>query len=251
MSNDNIDIISPIKNLLGKIAKASSASIRNLSTGASNLINNIGKSNNTESEINKKSSQDVEQSSDVTPAPDVKPPSNIKLVLDTPPVEIDYNKMHNYYDYPFQTRLDPLYVGCLNDDPLNPIMDKKLGIVNNQLECINLGLANKLKYVGLIEGEKCMGTNKIKEESFVTKYSCDYPCNEANIGYCGGFYYNQVYKIDENIINNLNNESSINNKKIESFQNIPVTNKLKSVNEIEFIIWVIILLLLINIIISY
>jgi hypothetical protein len=113
---------------------------------------------------------------------------------------------------------------------------------NNQLECINLGLANKLKYVGLIEGEKCMGTNKIKEESFVTKYNCDYPCNEANTGYCGGFYYNQVYKIDENIINNLNDnnkESPINNKKIESFKNIPVTSKLRSINGIEFIIWII------------
>lgn len=234
--NKNIDIISPIKNLLGLIARTSSASIKNISSGASNLINNITKQKkiNTESEINKK------------PSPIIKSRS------DTPPVDIDYDKMHNYYNYPFQTRLDPLYVGCLNDDPLNPIMDKKLGIVNNQLECINLGLANKLKYVGIVEGEKCMGTNKIKEESFVTKYNCDYPCNKANTGYCGGFYYNQVYKIDENIINNLNNnELPINNKNIESFTNIPVINKLKSISGIEFIIWVVIILLLINIIIPY
>jgi hypothetical protein len=51
--------------------------------------------------------------------------------------------MHNYHNYPFQTKLESLYIGCLNDDPLNPIMDKNLGNVNNQLECINLGLKNK------------------------------------------------------------------------------------------------------------
>ena len=241
--NNTIDILSPMKNLLGLIAKTSSSSVKTLSNNASsitsNFINNISK---TVSPIEEQNPIIIEQQ-----VVNEIPPVINDTVIEAPPiVDIDYDKMHNYNNYPFQTRLAPLYIGCLNDDPLNPIMNKNLGTVDNQLECINLGLENKLKYVGIIEGGKCVGADKIKEESFVSKYNCDYPCNEANTGYCGGFYYNQVYKIDETIIDKLTNKK----KKIEAFANTPVTHKLKSINEIEFIIWIIVILLMINIIIT-
>jgi len=96
---------------------------------------------------------------------------------------------------PFEKHIQSLYVGCFSDDPSNPSMENYLGEVSNSLECIEFGKKNNFKYVGVQQGNKCFGSNKIPTtEKVDKKVYCNIGCDDINTGNCGGFFYNQVYK---------------------------------------------------------
>lgn len=107
---------------------------------------------------------------------------------------------------PFEKHIKPLFIGCYSDDPSNPSMENYLGEVSNCLECIELGKKNNFKYIGVQQGNKCYGSNKIPlTEKVNNNEYCNIGCDDINTGNCGGFFYNQVYKTnltdDENILN--------------------------------------------------
>lgn len=171
---------------------------------------------------------------------------------------------NDYRESEFQEKLKPLYIGCFNDNPIQPSMEYNLGNVNNQLECINKGIEKKLKYVGLLEGNVCMGTSN---DNFIKlgdtlKYNCNSPCNDANTGYCGGYFFNQVYKtslqspsiklsdsIDKTLEHFVSTDNELkeinNNLSYEYFKNI------HSVDSIQLFLWLIIIVMIIYIIIEY
>jgi hypothetical protein len=97
-----------------------------------------------------------------------------------------------------EKKLAFFFNGCYSDDPENPLLKKKLGTVRNQLECIKLGQANNLKYVGLEGGNNCMGSNdnKFMQMQKIPKKKCDIVCDDDNTGYCGGSYSTQIYSTD-------------------------------------------------------
>jgi hypothetical protein len=132
---------------------------------------------------------------------------------------------------PYESQIQSLYVGCFSDDPSNPSMEKDLGDISNSLECIELGKKNNYKYVGIQQGNKCFGSNKIPiaQEVDRTVY-CNVGCDDINTGNCGGFFYNQVYRTDINdtALNKLGNklkeekdkDKKISNEMLEKFMNI-------------------------------
>jgi len=97
-----------------------------------------------------------------------------------------------------EKKLALFFNGCYADDPSKPILEKKLGTVRNQLECIKLGQEHKLKYVGIEGGNKCMGSNdnKFLQMQKLPKKKCNIHCDDDNSGYCGGSYETQIYSTD-------------------------------------------------------
>ena len=118
----------------------------------------------------------------------------------------------------FEDSLEKDYVGCYLDDPTNLTMSEYLGTVNNQLECINKGIEQEYKYIGIQQGDKCYASNILQETESKRK-NCNITCTNINQGNCGGYYYNQVYKTNiikpemkldtfDNINNDLNTISN-------------------------------------------
>lgn len=133
------------------------------------------------------------------------------------------------------------FIGCYSDDPSNPSMENYLGEISNSLECIELGRKNNFKYVGVQQGDKCYGSNKIPSTQLVdSKENCNIGCDDINSGNCGGFFYNSVYNTDikkneinrqENILSNdmknfikLNIEDKSNQEKLFNITNTIKTN---------------------------
>lgn len=111
---------------------------------------------------------------------------------------------------PFEKQFESSYVGCYEDDPLNPSMSTSLGNVSNISECIDLGKNNNFAYVGLRGGNECFASNDIPKTLSVNRYKyCNVGCDEIGTGNCGGFFYNQVYKTSG--LNNSNNSSNLTN----------------------------------------
>ena len=99
----------------------------------------------------------------------------------------------------FEKKLENKYKGCYLDDPTSLTMSEYLGIVNNQLECINKGTQHKLNYVGIQQGNLCYGSDTLPKTQLADRnINCNQACLEADTGNCGGFYYNQVYQSSEN-----------------------------------------------------
>jgi hypothetical protein len=111
---------------------------------------------------------------------------------------------------PFEKKFESLYVGCYEDDPLNPSMSTLLGNVSNISECIDLGIKNNFSYIGLRGGNECFASNDIPKTLSVNRSKfCNVGCDEIGTGNCGGFFYNQVYKTSTP--NNSNNSNNLNN----------------------------------------
>lgn len=96
---------------------------------------------------------------------------------------------------PFEEKLNFLYMGCYNVNPVNPVITQELGLVQNQRDCINLGKSKGYKYVALQEGNLCLGANNIdlKTLDAEPRTSCNMVCDESSAGYCGGVLKNQIY----------------------------------------------------------
>lgn len=113
---------------------------------------------------------------------------------------IEPNRKSNHY---FGDEFKNLYKGCYLDDYEKPSMEY-IGEINNIKECINMGLDKNYNFVGIQQGSKCYGSNelpkteKINDEEAV-KY-CNVGCNQIGKTTCGGFYYNQVYQINNQLI---------------------------------------------------
>lgn len=96
---------------------------------------------------------------------------------------------------PFEEKLNYLYMGCYNDNPIQPIITTQLGNVHNQLECINAGQKAEYKYVALQSGSECLASNKLdfKNMDLVPRKNCNIVCDETTAGFCGGVFKNQIY----------------------------------------------------------
>jgi hypothetical protein len=108
---------------------------------------------------------------------------------------------------PFEEKLNVVYMGCYNVNPVNPIITQELGTVHNQADCINMGKTAGYQYVALQDGNTCFGTNNINniQSSEVSRRNCNMVCDESSAGYCGGVLKNQVYATS--IIGTINNEN--------------------------------------------
>lgn len=96
---------------------------------------------------------------------------------------------------PFEEKLNFLYMGCYNVNPVKPIITQELGNVHNQKDCINLGKSEGYQYVALQSGNECLGANNLdlKELNIVPRSSCNMVCDESSAGFCGGVLKNQIY----------------------------------------------------------
>ena len=96
---------------------------------------------------------------------------------------------------PFEEKLNFLYMGCYNVNPVKPAITQELGNVHNQKDCINLGKQQGYQYVALQGGNECLATNNIdlKELNSVPRSSCNMVCDESSAGFCGGVLKNQIY----------------------------------------------------------
>lgn len=96
---------------------------------------------------------------------------------------------------PFEEKLNVLYMGCYNVNPLKPGITQELGTVHNQRDCINLGKTKGYQYVALQDGNQCFGTNDILslQPNAVSRTNCNMVCDESSAGFCGGVFKNQVY----------------------------------------------------------
>lgn len=135
------------------------------------------------------------------------------------------HKMTNY-----EKELLPYYVGCYSDDPTNLSMKSYLGVVSNPSACINKGKENKLKYVGIQQGDKCYGSNQIPMTSKVDEKYCNMNCNQPETGTCGGYFYNQVYKTDLS----LNSSESV--KLVENYNsmNSEINNINRNLSNVKY-----------------
>lgn len=115
---------------------------------------------------------------------------------------------------PFEEKLNFLYMGCYNVNPVNPVITQELGNVHNQKDCINLGKSEGYQYVALQGGNECLGANNLdlKDLTSLPRSSCNMVCDESSAGYCGGVLKNQIYatslpgavgnEYHQNILNN-------------------------------------------------
>ena len=172
---------------------------------------------------------------------------------------------------PFEKHIQSLYVGCFSDDPSNPTMETNLGDVSNSLECIELGKKNNYKYVGIQQGNKCYASNTIPVSSEADRdVHCNVGCDDINTGNCGGFFYNQVYRTNNqnnNLLNNikLESEEKTNAMKIlENFSNFDTDvekinyglshvkhNCIDSIDPYLIFFWVVILVVLLYLLFEY
>lgn len=96
---------------------------------------------------------------------------------------------------PFEEKLNFLYMGCYNVNPVNPVITQELGNVHNQRDCINLGKSEGYQYVALQAGNECLGANNLdlKDLTSLPRSSCNMVCDESSAGFCGGVLKNQIY----------------------------------------------------------
>lgn len=190
---------------------------------------------------------------------------------------IQQNETNNLVS--FEKQFQPLYVGCYSDDPINPSMDTFLGNVSNIAECINMGKEKNYEYIGIRGGNQCFASNTFPTTLSVdrTKY-CNVGCDDIGTGNCGGFFYNQVYKIpvlnDLPKLNNTTNdlykvevEQEISSNAIDILENfISSDNDLKKItiglntdnfnywkplNTYEIFFWLIIIIFIIYLLLEY
>jgi len=153
----------------------------------------------------------------------------------------------------FEESLEKDYVGCYLDDPTNLTMSEYLGTVNNQLECINKGIEQEYKYIGIQQGDKCYASN-ILPESESKRKNCNITCTNINQGNCGGYYYNQVYKTNvikpEAILDtfeNINNDINTINNNLDN--SLFTTNE--PINPYILLVSIVIIILIIMITFDY
>ena len=135
--------------------------------------------------------------------------------------DIKHSEMAN-----FEKSLNSMYVGCFRDNPSNPKMKYNLGIVGNQLDCINKGKESGVNFVALQNGNECYGgvTNDFMKDS-VPRSFCNMNCTDQNTGKCGGNYFNQAYNVNKiNTVENFEStqEKSSTEKGIEKTLKLPL-----------------------------
>lgn len=96
---------------------------------------------------------------------------------------------------PFEEKLNFLYMGCYNVNPVNPVITQELGNVHNQKDCINIGKSEGYQYVALQGGNACLGANNLdlKNLTSLPRSNCNMVCDESSAGFCGGVLKNQIY----------------------------------------------------------
>ena len=126
--------------------------------------------------------------------------NTIKNLLDgkktKPKVETEIIKTETTVSLtPFEEKLNYLYMGCYNDNPVQPIIPTELENVRNQLACINAGQKAEYKYVALQNGNECLATNDLDFKNMISvpRQNCNMVCDETSAGYCGGVLKNQIY----------------------------------------------------------
>lgn len=138
---------------------------------------------------------------------------------------------------PFEEKLNYLYMGCYNDNPIQPIMTTQLGNVHNQLECINSGQTAEYKYVALQSGNECLASNKLdfKNMDLVPRNNCNMVCDETTAGFCGGVFKNQIYATS--LIDAAGNQTKESFKHLENFSSHDKEMKLinKNISQIDMI----------------
>ena len=109
---------------------------------------------------------------------------------------------------PFEEKLNILYMGCYNVNPVKPVITTELGNVHNQSACINAGQEAKYKFVALQNGNECLATNNgdFTGMHSILRKNCNMVCDEASAGYCGGVLKNQIYATS--IVHAVGNEHS-------------------------------------------
>lgn len=175
---------------------------------------------------------------------------------------------------PYEKQFESSYIGCYEDDPLNPSMNTFVGNVSNISECIDLGKKNNFAYVGLRGGNECYASNNIPNTTTVNRYkNCNVGCDDIGTGNCGGFFYNQVYKTFSDMPNSSNNmtneelEKEITTNTVDVLENfINSDNDMKKIslglyndnfncwepmNVYIMFFWLVILLLLIYVLFEY
>ena len=114
---------------------------------------------------------------------------------------------------PYEEKLNVVYMGCYNVNPVNPIITTELGNVHNQGTCITMGQEGKYKYVALQNGNECLATNNTNFTSMesVSRSKCNMVCDESSAGFCGGVFKNQIYATSVvHAVGNEHSESLIN-----------------------------------------
>jgi len=96
---------------------------------------------------------------------------------------------------PFEEKLNFLYMGCYNVNPVKPVITQELGNVHNQRDCINLGKSEGYQYIALQGGNECLGANNLdlKDLTSLPRSNCNMVCDESSAGFCGGVLKNQIY----------------------------------------------------------
>lgn len=96
---------------------------------------------------------------------------------------------------PFEEKLNFLYMGCYNVNPVKPVITQELGNVHNQRDCINLGKSEGYQYVALQGGNECLAANNLdlKDLTSLPRSNCNMVCDESSAGFCGGVLKNQIY----------------------------------------------------------
>ena len=167
----------------------------------------------------------------------------------------------------FNDKFASQFIGCYSDDPLNLSMQNFLGNVSDIEECITLGKNNEYKFVGIQQGNKCYASNNIPDSTNESMDKCNILCNDINSGYCGGYYYNQVYStnIPEINKNEVKNKIEQFNNIIENYKNLDVEynmienniNKnnincnIQPVNAYILFLWLIIIFFIIFLVLEY
>jgi len=120
---------------------------------------------------------------------------------------------------PFEEKLNYLYMGCYNDNPVQPTIPTELGNVRNQLDCINAGQKANYKYVALQSGNECLASNNLnfKNMDALPRKNCNIVCDETSAGFCGGVLKNQIYATS--LVSAVGNEQNPTNTK-ESFKHL-------------------------------
>jgi hypothetical protein len=96
---------------------------------------------------------------------------------------------------PFEEKLNFLYMGCYNVNPVKPVITQELGNVHNQKDCINMGKNEGYQYIALQNGNECLAANNIdlRDLQSVPRTQCNMVCDESSAGFCGGVLKNQIY----------------------------------------------------------
>jgi hypothetical protein len=115
---------------------------------------------------------------------------------------------------PFEEKLNFLYMGCYNVNPVKQVITQELGNVRNQRDCINIGKSEGYQYVALQGGNECLGANNLdlKDLTSFPRSSCNLVCDESSAGFCGGVLKNQIYATSlPGAVGNEYHENMLNN----------------------------------------